>query len=150
MRVDVRQSGGGKAQAELKRRQRAAADSDVTIEVGYFPESRYEEDNMPVAQIALVNDLGLGPIPERNFFRMALERNKKHWDETTSDRNLEDGAVSQGALADFQTKAPNEIRNAIVTGAWQINARATLRDKDAKQPLQDTGQLLREAKAKRA
>ena len=56
MIVNARQSGGGKAQAELRRRQQAAQNSEVTIEVGYFPESRYEEDDMPVAQAARWND----------------------------------------------------------------------------------------------
>ena len=90
--------------------------------------------------------LGIADLPERAFFRAASNRNVKHWHDLANDANLEDGVIKDDALDSFQANAPSEIRNVIITGNWTKNAP---KSGTGKQPLRDTGKLVKSAEARR-
>ena len=63
---------GGRRIREWVRRAEAAARKPQTVEVGFFPESRYPDgDREHVAAVAFMHEYGLGDLPERAFLRPA-------------------------------------------------------------------------------
>ena len=66
----IKVNGGAKLRAWAREVKRA---KPVTVEIGYFPVSRYPDaDRTPVAHVAVLHEFGLGDLPERAFFRGAI------------------------------------------------------------------------------
>ena len=65
--------GGKKLDAFL--RQGKTADGVESVEIGFYPEDKYE-DGTPVTNVAAANEFGTGNIPERPAFRQAIPQMK--------------------------------------------------------------------------
>ena len=117
-----------------------------TIEVGFFPEDRYVEEDIPVAQVAYWNDMGTTTpprTPERPFFRQSAIKLEQYWKDITD-------YTDESALLSFERKAIYTIRwQAIVDGVWQPNAPRTIVEKGHAKPLIDTKRMFNSVKTKR-
>jgi len=118
-------------------------------EVGFFPADKYD-NGMPVAEVAKINNFGLG-VPQRPFFSQAIikyKNEKKKLEKTLFAKKL-NRRQQIVAVEKLATIMRNTIFNEIKEGRFVANKPATIRAKTAKsggeknQPLIDTGLMKR-------
>ena len=108
------------------------------VEVGFFPESRYD-DGTPVAAVAAWNEFGTDSIPERPFFRRAIadmEDGLAKVVDTGLDRET---LVIDRRLADkIGSYAADKVKESIEALVEPPNAPSTIARKGSSNPLIDT------------
>lgn len=131
--------GGHKARSFLRRAQRAS--TPPTVDVGFFSHSKYE-DGTPVAAVAAWNEFGTQRIPERPFFRRAIEAEKGP---NSQLRQIVKQRVDPQTLAITNSIAgllgaamQGTIQKEITTLRQPPNAALTIRLKGSSNPLIDT------------
>ena len=165
-KVTIKQRGGDK----LNRLFREAMKGGVkNVKVGFFSEARYE-DGTPVAAVAAWNEFGTKPhtiaakpgkalaftgsggetvflrqvnhpgIPERPFFRSALEEAKPKVIQTLKaeidPKKMTVGPQLAGRIGD---EVAGEVQESITRWSTPPNAPSTTRKKGSSNPLIDTG-----------
>ncbi len=139
-RVTIKHRGGRK----LDRLLRTAMKGSVKqVSAGFFSSDHYDDEKKtPVAAVAAWNEFGTETIPERPFFRTALEEAKPKVVALLKDE-IDPRRMTVGPLlADkIGERVADEIRGSIDRWREPPNAPATIARKGRDDPLVDTGQM---------
>src|SRR5690606_16993462 len=115
------------------------------LEGGAGDKPHEESDDLTVAQVAVVNEFGLGNAPERPFMRTTakalLPKMARLSSKLLSAVIAGKGTIDQ-ALDVMGLTAQKDLKKAIVDWKEPPNAPATIRAKGANNPLIDTSQMV--------
>ena len=114
------------------------------VEVGFFPESRYD-DGTPVAAVAAWNEFGTETIPERPFFRRAIAKMEEEGLAKVLGKGIDrERLVIDRRVADkIGAYAAEQVQQSITDLKEPPNAPETIRRKGSDDPLIDTGRMRR-------
>ena len=136
--VKVQQRGGKKLRRLLDQ---ASKRRDVTVEVGFFSEARYE-DGTPVAAVAAWNEFGTETIPERRFFRRALTEVEDGVTKIVkAGIDTEKMVVDDRLAGRVGAYVAGQIQESITALKEPPNAPSTIKEKGGSSPLLDTGHM---------
>ena len=143
-------TGGAKLDRFLRQAKQANAVGVKAIAVGFFPEDKHEPTGLPVAHIAAKQEFGVpGEIPERAFFRGAIRTMESTLRPVIkANLNPRTLAVDLPLAKKVGAAAVLTIRKSIVLLRTPANAPYTKAQKRGSNPLVDSRQLLKAAKAK--
>jgi len=115
----------------------------ITVGVHEDDGSATTDDGLTVAEVAEINEFGLG-VPERSFVRAFAEETEAEHVETM--RKLGEAIVKgrTTAIAGLEAVASlyrGKIQAKVASGIDPANAESTIRQKGSATPLIDTGQL---------
>ena len=131
--------GGKKLNAFIRKAKNAKSVKE--IQVGFFATSRYP-DGTPVAAVAAWNEFGTKRIPERPFFRNAIEgaedELKPVMVKSIDPRTMAMDRTTAGKLGEVMQ---GRIQRSITTLREPALAESTKRKKGSSNPLIDTGTL---------
>ncbi len=134
----------GRLLREMKKRLREAS----FVEVGFFPEDIHPKNNLPVATIAYLNEMGdplntfeghPAPIPPRPFMRQTEMEYSAQWSKAFISALHAVQYHSRPALQGVGDLMQMQIRNSIVNWSAPMNAPLTIKLKGFNDPLQETG-----------
>lgn len=116
----------------------------TALDVGYFDGKIHQKENIPIAEVAIVNNNGAPEksIPERPFFSESIQMawiNKGALEGFSKIINPE--MPKEVTLAKIGEWTKNIIQWNIRHGNWTPNAPSTIEQKGFNQPLMETGQL---------
>ena len=137
-KVTIKQRGGDK----LNRLFREAMKGGVkNVKVGFFSTAKYP-DRTPVAAVAAWNEFGTNSIPERPFFRSALEEAKPKVIQTLKTaidpKKMTVGPQLAGRIG---AQVAGEVQKSITRWRTPPNAPRTIAKKGSSNPLVDTGHM---------
>lgn len=106
------------------------------LEVGFFEVSKYE-NGVYVASVASFNEYGTANIPPRPFFRNAVAKNSKKWNDilTNELRNSVDVELAYHRVGEV---AKGDIVESIMQTNTPPNSPLTIAKKKSSKPLVDT------------
>ena len=106
------------------------------LEVGFFEVSKYE-NGVYVASVASFNEYGTAKIPPRPFFRNAVAKNSKKWNDilTNELRNSVDVELAYHRVGEV---AKGDIVESIMQTNTPPNSPLTIAKKRSSKPLVDT------------
>ena len=135
VKVKRRQPGG-----DILDRIEQALDGPKTVKVG-FPAGEVESDQV---QIATWNEFGNSRIPERSFFRNAMQENKgayRSLNRSEAKKIMRGQGDMRRALQRLGLLAQGHVQQSIVDLRSPPNAASTIAKKGSSNPLVDEGQL---------
>ena len=139
-KVTIKQRGGDK----LNRLFREAMKGGVkNVKVGFFSTPRYDDKkHTPVAAVAAWNEFGTNSIPERPFFRSALEEAKPKVIQTLK-AEIDPKKMTVGPqIADrIGAEVAGEVQERITRWSTPPNAPSTIAQKGSSKILVDSGLL---------
>lgn len=101
-------------------------------------------DGTDVVDVALWNEFGTSRIPERPFFRTAIDKNQKKyikWGRDLARKVLEGRVNVFRAMGLLGEEAKADIQMSITRWRTPANSEATIQMKGSSKPLIDTGQM---------
>ena len=109
---------------------------DKKLEVGFFEVSKYD-NGVYVASVASFNEYGTAKIPPRPFFRNAVAKNSKKWNDilTNELRNSVDVELAYHRVGEV---AKGDIVESIMQTNTPPNSPLTIAKKRSSKPLVDT------------
>lgn len=149
-------------ETEVKFFHRIKDPKDAYINVGWFDDQKYA-DGTSIARVARWNEFGTRQgVPQRPFLRTTIMENEKKWHEllkTLVQRAMDEDKPIERALRLFGEQVKADIQETILAGGWKPNAKISqeggwmrnkisgkpfyVKGKGGKQPLIDTGTMLR-------
>lgn len=140
-------SGGSKAAAFLNELRLNLTEASA-VDVGFFPEDIHPKNDLPVATVAYVNEMGdplntyegyPAPIPPRPFMRQTIAENVGQWGQAFYSGLKAVQYHTNPALSGLGSLIQMQIRNSIVNWSSPMNAPLTIKLKGFNDPLQETG-----------
>ena len=132
--------GGHRLRDAIRRGMRARGVE--AVKVGYFRDAEPYEDGTPVATVAFRNEFGMGRIPERPFFRQALNVAQDDVNEllerSVNPETLHVDPTLADRLGILVTQA---VQKRILDLKEPPNAPSTIERKRSANPLIDTGRM---------
>ena len=134
-------TGGKKLRRTISNAKRAAARSADKLEVGFFETAKYP-DGTPVAAVAAWAEFGTEGIPERPYFRQALENAQRPARQLLRERvDPKTLVVDNKTAAALGELVKGEVQRRITELKTPPNAPATIARKGSSNPLIDKGVL---------
>ena len=129
--------GGARLRAFFRQAKNAQRVDDV--QVGFFATAKYD-DGTPVAAVALWNEFGTKRIPERPFFRQAIQGADRDLTPIIK-ANLDPKtlAIDRPLAGKLGTAMKGRIQKSITTLRTPPNAPSTIKAKGSSNPLIDEG-----------
>jgi len=149
-------SGGSKAAAFLNEL-RLNLEEAKSVEIGFFPEDIHPKNNIPVASVAYMNEVGdplnefegrPAPIPPRPFMRQTIADNMKQWGQSFYSGLKAVQYHSDPALNGLGSLIQMQIRNSIFNWSSPMNSPLTIKLKGFNDPLVETGFMADHVKVK--
>jgi len=149
-------SGGSKAAAFL-RELRLNLDEADSVDIGFFPEDIHPKNNIPVASVAYMNEMGdplntfeghSAPIPPRPFMRQTIAENVDQWGQAFYSGLKAVQYHSDPALKGLGSLIQMQIRNSIFNWSSPMNSPLTIKLKGFNDPLVETGFMADHVKVK--
>lgn len=114
------------------------------ISVGVFSEEAEHGGPLSVLDVAIINEFGLGNVPERSFLRAWFDENESRayqMCQVMLTTVVQGKRTKEQALQLLAMKFVGEIQQRISQGIPPANAQSTIDKKGSSTPLIDTGQL---------
>ena len=131
-------TGGRKLNTFFRRAKSAQAGSVRAVEVGFYSTAKYP-DGTPVTNVAAWNEFGTSRIPERPFFRQAIQGAKAEITpilvENVDPRTMSVDRRTAGLVGQAMQ---GRIQRSITTLRRPANAPSTIKAKGSSNPLIDT------------
>jgi hypothetical protein len=119
------------------------------IEVGFFPEDKYDETGLSVAQVALFNEYGTSLVPTRPFMRDTFESGAAQRAIQNAMKNILSSTIRNlpvKFLFENLGKQLSEIMQQHIDGYPGSNSPSTIERKGFNDPLFNTGKVIESVK----
>jgi hypothetical protein len=145
--MGVKVFGGGKLRKFIADN---SGKSEKSVEAGFFSDSPYEKNGVPVAAVAIYNEFGTRTkdggvhIPERPFFRRAVNKMSKTLGAVVKAKMQRvNGAlkITDTTLEFVGRHAQDAIQQSIQDTYTPPNAESTIKAKGSSHPLIDNGDM---------
>ena len=148
---------GGDNAAHFLKELRLNLTEASSVEIGFFPEDIHPKNNIPVASVAYMNEMGdplntfeghPAPIPPRPFMRQTEAENVKQWGQAFYSGLKAVKYHSAPALDGLGSLIQMQIRNSIFNWSSPMNSPVTVKLKGFNDPLVETGFMADSVKVK--
>lgn len=133
-------SGGERFAAKLREIAENVGRGGV-VRVGFLENAKYPK-GMPVAMIALIQDMGSGDIPPRPFFRNMIAAKQDEWPKAIADLLVDNDYDSAIALGRAGAAIAGQLRQSIIDTNTPPLSPITIRKKGFEKPLIETSHMI--------
>lgn len=133
-------SGGDRFAAKLREIAENVGRGGV-VRVGFLENAKYPK-GMPVAMIALIQDMGSGNIPPRPFFRNMIAAKQGEWPKAIADLLVDNEYDSAVALGQAGAAIAGQLRQSIIDTNAPPLAPSTIARKGFAKPLIFTSHMI--------
>lgn len=131
-------SGGDKVEKILEE---LAEKMHGSLDVGFLEGATYQDDGMPVAQVAFWNEYGTSRAPARPFFRTTIEEKSDEWADRLARAAKHYDYDASAVLEAMGESVLEDIQSSITGWTDPRNADSTIAKKGFNKPLVDSNHM---------